>query len=60
MKSNFVNNLILGVGASAGIMLIQYFDSTKVVDVNRALYVGFSFFAVMTILSLFRNSKTSE
>lgn len=60
MKINIVKCLIVGIGAFAGSLLIQYFSSAEIIDFKKASITGLSFFAVMSIYIFASTRKISK
>jgi uncharacterized membrane protein YgdD (TMEM256/DUF423 family) len=60
MKTKIVNCLIVGIGAFAGSLLIQYFSSAEIIDFKKASITGLSFLAVMSIYTFVITHKISE
>ena len=60
MKTKIVNCLMVGIGAFAGSLLFQYFNSVEIIDFKRASITGISFFAVMSIYIFASTREVSE
>lgn len=60
MKNKITGNVIIGIGAFTGSVLAQYFLFTDTIDIKRAVYLGISFFTVMTISTLINLRRALE